>query len=137
MFPSKFFEIINPNPKDISKGDKGYEGNDKKIKDENMPKKIFIISDMKFNMLENTNLKIIERKYKDSGYTMPQIIFWNLNKNLNEIPVTIKDNITIISGFSTTILKSILKDKNIDPYYIVRKTLDKKRYNTIKKSLTN
>lgn len=46
-----------------------------------MPKALIILSDMEFNEASNrnTNFKVAKKKYKDVGYDLPTIVFWNLN----------------------------------------------------------
>lgn len=107
------------------------------LTDTDMPKKIFIISDMQFdNASENTNFEVIDRKYKESDFTRPQIVFWNVNGSSTDFPVTVNDQGTaLISGFSPAVMKAILKGDNFDPYSILRKTIDDERYNEVREAL--
>ena len=109
------------------------------LTDEDMPKKLFIISDMQFDCVINnvkTNFQVIDEKYKRSGYTRPQIIFWNVNGSSSDFPVTIRDDGTaLISGFSPSIMKSVLNSADFSPYTILRKTLDDNRYDPIRTAL--
>jgi len=110
------------------------------LTDKDMPKKIFIVSDMQFDIAteNNTNFEEIERKYNESGFTRPQLIFWNVNGSTTDFPVTVDDNNTaMISGFSPSIMKAILNNDNFDSYTIMRKTLDDKRYNPVRELLRN
>ena len=110
-----------------------------RLTNEQMPKRIYIISDMQFNEVEGigskkTNFEQIDKKYKESNYTRPQIVFWNVNGNSIDFPVTVDDNGTcLISGSSPTILKSILRAENFDSISIMRETLDDERYQEIRK----
>lgn len=85
------------------------EGN---VPQSEMPKVLLILSDMQFNSAVRSNdtaLSMIARNYEDRGYTMPQIVFWNLNAADN-VPVSSTENGTaLVSGFSPAIVKSILK----------------------------
>ena len=114
------------------------------LKQEDMPKRLFIISDMQFNCVEGyndsnkTNYEKIEEMYKQSGYTRPQIVFWNVNGLSNDFPVTVGDHGTaMISGFSPSLLSSIIKGQDFSPYGIVRETLDGERLSKVKELLTN
>lgn len=114
------------------------KGKENNLTDEDMPKRIFIISDMQFNNsgCNMTNFELIDSKYKIVGYTRPQIIFWNVNGSTNDFPVSILDNGTaLISGFSASIMKTILQCKDFDPYSIMKLTLDSNRYNIVKTML--
>ena len=105
-----------------------------------MPKRIYIISDMQFNSVNgygnSTNFEEIDRKYKESPYTRPQIVFWNVNGTSTDFPVTVDDNGTcLISGSSPSILKSILKTTDFNSVSIMREALDDERYQEVRKHL--
>jgi hypothetical protein len=75
---------------------------------------------------------MIERKYSDSGYTMPKIVFWNLVSRHDNVPVRATENGTaLISGFSPSILKSVLSGDSMSPMSIMLKAIDTERYNVI------
>lgn len=97
-----------------------------------MPTKVLILSDMQFDQATHsgdTALAMITRKYQDSGYTLPQIIFWNLNHYAGTLPVKIKDTGTaLISGFSPSILTSLLGGKVMTAESIMLDTVMKDRY---------
>jgi hypothetical protein len=110
---------------------------------EDMPEKIYIISDMQFNTIEgrydsftrkeNTNFQEIEEKYKQTCYKRPDIVFWNVNGSTDDFPVTVNDDGTIlISGPSPSIIKSIVLSESFDTISIMRTTLDSNRYKIIK-----
>jgi hypothetical protein len=104
---------------------------------EDMPKRIFIISDMQFDVAtgNNTNMKNINEMYKDSGYIPPQIIFWNVNGSSTDFPSTVKENgITMISGFSPIILKSFLKGNEYSSFSFFRSTIDDSRYDPVRQA---
>jgi Mg-chelatase subunit ChlD len=107
-----------------------------KLEQKDMPKKLFIISDMQFNQVDSnfqTNYEKIKELYDKSNYTIPNIVFWNVQGASTDFPVTVQDNGTImISGFSTAILDSVLKGGGFDTLTILRTTLDKKRYEKVK-----
>ena len=98
-----------------------------------MPKRIYIISDMQFDAVNgygsSTNFEEIDKKYEESPYTRPQIVFWNVNGSSTDFPVTVDDNGTcLISGSSPTILKAILKSKDFNSLSIMRESFDDERY---------
>lgn len=101
---------------------------------EDMPKKILIISDMQFNSCSSlTNLERINQLYSQSGYTRPNIIFWNVAGSSGDFPATVTDNGTcLISGFSPNILKSIINGTDINSISILRSALDDKRYDCVR-----
>jgi hypothetical protein len=107
-----------------------------KIPERDMPKKIFIISDMEFNICSNnksTNYETIKNKYRLSGYEMPTLIFWNVNARNNQSPITINDNGTmVVSGQSPSIFESVMKSKVLTPYDMMLEVLMKDRYSDIR-----
>jgi len=99
------------------------------VPESQMPTKLLILSDMQFNYVDssnaNTNLDHIRAKYAEAGYTMPEIIFWNLNGRVGNVPATNADkNIGLVSGFSPSILKSILQGKVETPEELMLKTVE-------------
>jgi hypothetical protein len=105
------------------------------LSSEDMPKKIFIISDMQFDNAcrDKTNFELINEKYQKSGYKRPQIIFWNVNGSSTDFPVSVTNNGTaLISGFSPSIMKSVLNGEKFSPYTIMRNTLDDQRLHQVK-----
>lgn len=102
------------------------------VSSEDMPTKLIILSDMQFDeALNNPNLKIfelIEKKYSKAGYKVPDIIFWNL-RNSSGVPVTFHEKgAALVSGFSPSIMKSILACTEISPVKIMMETINKDRY---------
>ena len=104
-----------------------------KISEDEMPTKILIISDMEFDACANlTALDMIRKKYENAGYKMPEIIFWNVNGRLGNIPANFKTNgVGLVSGFSPSILKSILAGKIDTPESLMLRTVMSDRYEPI------
>jgi len=106
------------------------------IAETEMPTAILIMSDMEFNQATYVNdsaIDMIRRKYEESGYTMPKIIFWNLCSRHDNFPVKLDEKGTaLISGFSPSILKTILTGKSINPVDMMLETLNAERYSPIK-----
>jgi len=102
---------------------------------EDMPKTILILSDMEFNACANINetaMQSIRRQYTESGFDLPNIVFWNLNTRLGNVPVRFDEQGTaLVSGFSPTIMKSILSTNNFTPESIMQMTIGSERYSNI------
>jgi hypothetical protein len=99
-----------------------------------MPKTLLILSDMQFDYCveyDDSAIEMIRRKYDSYGYTLPNVVFWNLNSYLSNVPVKFDEKGTaLISGYSPSILKSILSD-NMDaltPENIMLETIMNSRY---------
>ena len=104
------------------------------LKQEDMPTKILIISDMEFNEASDphrggqpkTNFQAINEMYNESKYTRPQLVFWNVHWRLNNVPVQTEDNNTaLVSGYSPSILTSILWGEDFTPMGVMLKTISK------------
>jgi len=104
------------------------------VPESEMPTCILIMSDMEFNNAcgYSTAMNMIADKYAKAGYTMPKIVFWNLQSRHNNFPVQAKDeNTALVSGFSPTILKSILTGDAMNPVNVMLKTLNVERYSMV------
>jgi len=99
-----------------------------------MPTKLLIISDMEFDVAVEgrTNLDAIRLKYSDAGYKMPEIVFWNVDGRMGNVPASSEDSgIGLVSGFSPSILKSVLKGEIYSPQQLMLDTVDTARYSCI------
>lgn len=100
-----------------------------------MPSKLFIISDMQFDQAckdnSRTNFEEIERMYQESGYTRPTLVFWNVNAH-SDSPVTKDETGTfLVSGCSPSILKYALNTEAITPIELMLEVLNSERYSFI------
>jgi len=114
-----------------------------------MPTKILILSDMEFDQCITSGgsgrkmgyystggdavnvsaMEMIEKEYAAAGYKMPQIVFWNLNGRTGNSPVTYnKVGAALVSGFSPSIVKSVLGGEEMTPISIMLKTVMTQRY---------
>jgi len=115
------------------------------LKQEEMPKNILIISDMEFDDCVETDagspneklFNIFKNKYKEYGYALPRIVFWNVSSRTGAIPL--KENelgVALVSGFSTNIAEMVMSDK-LDPLEVLLDKLNKPRYKKIAEMLEN
>jgi hypothetical protein len=107
---------------------------DNKVPAEDMPQYILILSDMQFDPNDqhsnSTALKMIRKEYKSADYNMPMIVFWNLVGNrYNNVPAkSNSENVAMISGFSPSIMRSILSGKVVTPEDVMLETIMNTRY---------
>lgn len=108
------------------------------VPQEDMPKNIIVISDMEFDHARDystrsksntTLMENIARKWQNSGYQMPHLIYWNCNARTNNIPMLGKDPISFVSGFSPSIFQTIMSGKT--GYELMMECLNKDRYSVI------
>lgn len=103
------------------------------VSQEEMPEMLLILSDMQFNACvrhDDSAMQMIERKFTEAGYKVPAIVFWNLNAKDN-VPVKHdKSGAALVSGFSPTIVKSVLSTdmEQFTPEGVMLKTVMVDRY---------
>lgn len=88
------------------------------VRKEDIPQNIIIISDMEFDaarLWSHNNrgalMEHIADKWRAWDLKMPNLIFWNVQARQNNIPMTVKDGITFVSGFSPVLFEQIMKGK--------------------------
>jgi hypothetical protein len=94
---------------------------------------LLVLSDMQFDQCvryDDSAMEMIERRYAQAGYTVPHIVFWNLNSH-NNVPVTAhKSGAALVSGFSPSIMSALLSAdvSQFTPEGIMLNTLMVPRY---------
>lgn len=114
-----------------------------------MPNKILILSDMQFDEATRnsdrswgrrtdtpswnpTAQQMIAKMYEEAGYTMPKIVYWNLQSRSGDVPVRFDEGGTaLISGFSPAIMTSILNAEDFNPVSIMDQTILSERYDLV------
>lgn len=101
---------------------------------EDMPTMLLVLSDMQFNpsswSYNQTANQRLAKQFADAGYTVPKMVYWNLNAAYGNTPITMHDkNCALVSGFSPTVLKSIFAAKEFDPCSVMLETVMNERYN--------
>ena len=105
------------------------------LSEEYLPKHIVIISDMEFDEGTRCNdsvtlMERIRKEWAKEGYTMPNLVYWNVCSRRNNISDLGADNITYVSGCTPMIFKSIMSGKNgMD---LMLDTLNSDRYSSIR-----
>lgn len=105
-----------------------------KASEDEMPKTLYIISDMQFNIAcqsnSKTNFQRMKEKYAAAGYTMPHVVFWNASAYGNDSPATKYDeNVTLISGSNQSTFQYVVEGKT--PVESMLDILNSDRYNSI------
>jgi hypothetical protein len=102
------------------------------VPQEEMPEALLVLSDMQFDACaryDDSAIQMIERKYKEAGYKMPRIVFWNLNARYANVPTSANHpGVGLVSGFSPSIMKSVLEGGDFTPYGIMMQTIMNERY---------
>ena len=110
-----------------------------KLPQDQIPQNVLIISDLEFDMARSgyrgdrapveTLMEGIEKKWSRYGYHFPNLIFWNVDARQNNIPMTMKNGISFVSGMSPTLFRQILSGKTAMD--LIYETLDSERYKNI------
>lgn len=102
-----------------------------KVPQSDMPNTLLIISDMQFDACvvhNDTAQQMIERKFADAGYKVPNVVYWNMAARDN-VPTSFnKYGTALISGFSPSILKAVLADKISSPLEVMDSAIMIDRY---------
>lgn len=107
-----------------------------KARADEMPRTLFIISDMEFDAAcsknDKSNFEEAKRKFSEAGYELPEIVFWNVCSRNNQVPVT-KDErgAYLVSGCSPSILKNALNKKAKTPFEMMMEVINSDRYKEI------
>ena len=105
-----------------------------RVPQEEMPAKLYIISDMEFDCCshaEMTNFRSAEKMYAAFGYVLPQVVFWNVQSRNRQQPVTKNEQgVCLVSGCNAQIF-SMLKNDTLDPYHFMMQILTAERYAVI------
>lgn len=106
------------------------------ISEDEMPKTLYIVSDMEFDHCATgvTNFEMMESKYAETKYIMPNIVFWNVNSRQKNVPVTKnKKGVVLVSGCSPSIFKMVMEDTTPEKFML--SVLNSERYNKISELL--
>ena len=118
------------------------------VSETEMPTMIVILSDMEFDSANSsrgnwygdtsshkwnpTAQQMIEKMYSEAGYNMPKIVYWNLNAINANYPVKFdKEGTCLVSGFSPSLLKSLLSGKDLTPESMMFEVVNSQRYEPI------
>ena len=103
-----------------------------KIPQEEMPSTLYIISDMEFDYCvddsDMTNFEHAKKIFADNGYSLPQVVFWNVDSRHEQQPVTMNEQgVCLVSGVSPRIF-AMIKSGNLSPMAYMLEVLSSERY---------
>ena len=106
-----------------------------------IPQNLIVISDMEFNYCVSSNayrsswggggvndtlFEKMRAKWAAHGYTMPHLVFWNVQARQNNIPMRDEANVSYVSGMSPVIYEMLLSGKTAQD--LMYEKLDSERY---------
>ena len=106
------------------------------VEQKDLPSVLFIISDMQFDPAlssnDKTNYELMKEKFKNAGYRIPNIVWWQVNSSQNNVPVKVTDSgVAMVSGSHPSILKQICSTSFLTPLGLMLKTITDKRYDSV------
>lgn len=111
-------------------------GVSKGLSQEEMPERLYIISDMQFNQADKGgymgSFGVVNASFKEHGYQLPEIVFINVNGSNETFPVRYDEQrVCMLSGNSPSVLKPLLKGRIVDPYTMMVESLNQERYEQV------
>ena len=104
------------------------------IAPEEMPSSILIISDMEFDACATgtTFTSHFKKKFASEGYTLPNVIFWNVNTVKSVFHADKNEaGVQLVSGYSPAVFTSVIQAMNMTPMEAMISTLSNPRYDCI------
>lgn len=108
------------------------------VSQEDMPNRLYIISDMEFDCCTNgasmTNFEYAKKLFEDAGYKLPEVVFWNVNSRNRQLPVTKNEQGVILVSGCTPKLFSMIAGGDVSgmtPYQFMLEVLMGERYEKI------
>jgi len=92
---------------------------------DSMPTMLLVLSDMQFNDSQRgmTHFEHMKQEYKNAGYELPKIVFWNLDAHYGTPAECDDDSVAMVSGFSPSIMKAVLNAEEFNPLSIMVEAL--------------
>jgi hypothetical protein len=110
-------------------------------KENNVPRsdminKIYIISDMEFDIATSdnsqTNFEVIKQKYTQTNYDLPTLVFWNVDSRQNNLPIQADEKGVLLVSGASPIIFQMMENKSLDPLSFMLAVLTSERYSKVK-----
>lgn len=105
------------------------------VPQKDMPKAIIIISDMEIDECTDrswTFYEVVCDRYRDAGYQMPSLVFWNVDSRSNVFHADkSRKGVQLASGESATVFKQVIESLEMTPVEAMLKILNSPRYDAI------
>jgi hypothetical protein len=103
---------------------------------EDLPEAIVIISDMEideFGSRDSNTLftEYMRKEFEDAGYTMPTLVYWNVNARSNTFHAESTENVCFVSGASANVFKSLFDNIGLSAIDLMKRVLLSERYSVI------
>lgn len=107
-----------------------------RLKQSEMPGRLYIISDMEFDYcVEGGNSESLftamKKLYGRNGYALPEVVFWNVNSRSDNIPVRMSETgAALVSGSSPSVF-DMIRSGDMSPEKIMNDIIESERYKAI------
>ena len=103
------------------------------VPEEEMPKSLIIISDMEFDSATYDSdwlfYETMKKKFKRNGYTIPNVVFWNVDSRHNAFHADKKrEGVQLLSGSAVTFFEHLDEGIGMTPVEMMRKIIEDERY---------
>ena len=102
------------------------------VPQQELPEALYLISDMEFNACVRdaslSNFENARRRFAEHGYTLPQIVFWNVASRGRNQPVTRNEQGAVLLSGCTPRLFSLAAGGGLSPYAAMMEVLESERY---------
>ena len=107
-----------------------------RVAQKDLPSTIYIISDMEFDSCAAgaslTNFEYAAKLFRQAGYRLPNVVFWNVSSRNQQQPVTTNEQgVALVSGCSPRIF-SMVMEGSLDPFTFMLSVIDTERYAPIR-----
>ncbi len=101
-----------------------------------LPSTLYIISDLEFDTMTKhsnlTNFEYAKKIFAINGYTLPNVVFWNVRARHSQYPVTQNEQgVSLVSGCSPQIF-SMAVSGEVTPYSFMMNVIQGERYASIR-----
>lgn len=116
---------------------------DNKVPQKDMPRSLIIISDMQFDQAAyfvdrsegsfKDYYTIMKEKFEKAGYTIPHIIFWDVDARDNDVyhARAGEEAVQFVSGSSASSFRKVITGTMLSSYQLVEETLSDKMYDKV------
>ncbi len=103
-----------------------------RVSPQEMPSTLYIISDMEFDRCvqdaDQTNFEYARKVFAKAGYTLPRVVFWNVQSRNRQQPVTQNElGVALVSGCSPRLFRMVAAGR-LSPYDYMLEILGSERY---------
>ena len=107
-----------------------------RVPQKDLPSTLYIISDMEFDSCAAgaslTNFEYAAKLFRQAGYRLPNVVFWNVSSRNQQQPVTMNEQgVALVSGCSPCIF-SMVMEGSLDPFTFMLSVIDTERYAPIR-----